>query len=111
MKAEPRLRVKFTVSRSQWTKRGREVTAQVLEMPEQLRGIGTLAKTRNYKVASINFPFLMGTTLYLPGNQRHMDKRQPTCEFATPPRARAAVVAYKRLIAKVNAGLKEGRHA
>jgi hypothetical protein len=103
MKGNKRLRVKFTL-------KGSTVTAQVMEMPESLRGKQCVAKDRLYRVESWCSPEVNGSRLYVRGQNRTTDNTPDSCDYGCPRDAKAAVAGFRRLIAKINAGLaKKGK--
>jgi len=101
--ADKRLRVKFAL-------KGRTLTAQVLEMPERLRGGGQLWWDRGYAINSAQYPALcdFGRTLYLQGYDRDRDRETAHRVFAPETIAAAALAAFRRGVADINRRLAKG---
>ncbi len=100
-----RLKVKFTLA-------GCKLTAQVLEQDESLRCLPEernalfLAKNADYSICSNRRPKLMGTRLYVRGDDTRGDGRASPDTYDTPDEAAKALEAFKQLIKRINSPLQ-----
>jgi len=101
--AGDRLRVKFALT-------GRTLAAQVLEMPQRLRGFEELWCEPGYAILSYCYPAIHKTevSLYLRGSHRDRDRERVKAVFPSEAIAAKALAAFRRGVSAINRRLAKG---
>lgn len=92
--------------RVEFTRYGKEVTAKVLEMDEDMRGKNDVAKGNGYKIKSIARPQIFEETLYVRGRDTSKDHTEAKQKFDSVMKAKEYIENISELIIKINAEYK-----